>query len=44
MVRIDPKKQFSKELARSTAFYWFFFMTALLALVHVVPDSAMYIL
>ena len=41
---VDPKKQFSKRLARHTAFYWFFFMTALLALVYVVPDAAVYIL
>lgn len=42
--RIDPKKQFSKKLAKWTAFYWFFFMTALLVLVYFVPDAALYIL
>lgn len=41
---IDPKKQFSKKLAKWTAFYWFFFMTALLVLVYFVPDAAVYIL
>lgn len=44
MVRIDPKKQFSKKLARWTAVFWFVYMTALLVLVYFVPDAALYIL
>lgn len=41
-VRIDPKKQFSKKLARWTAVFWFFFMTWLSVLFLLVPDAAVY--
>ena len=41
-VRIDPKKQFSKKLARWTAVFWFFFMTWLTVLFLLVPESALY--
>ena len=42
MTRIDPKKQFSKKLARWTAVFWFVFMTWLSVLFLLVPESAMY--
>lgn len=41
-VRIDPKKQFSKRLARWTAFFWFLFMTWLSVLLMLVPAAAEY--
>lgn len=41
-IRIDPKKQFSKKLARWTAVFWFFFMTWLSVLFLLVPDAAVY--
>lgn len=41
-VRIDPKKQFSKRLARWTAFFWFLFMTWLSVLLMLVPSAAEY--
>ena len=41
-VKIDPKKQFSKKLARWTAVFWFFFMTWLSVLFLLVPDAAVY--
>lgn len=40
--RIDPKKQFSKKLARWTSFYWFLFMTWLSVLILLVPEAALY--
>lgn len=42
MTRIDPKKQFSKKLARWTAVFWFVFMTWLSVLFLLVPESAIY--
>ena len=42
MTRIDPKKQFSKKLARWTAVFWFVFMTWLSVLFLLAPESAMY--
>ena len=42
MTKIDPKKQFSKKLARWTAVFWFVFMTWLSVLFLLVPESAMY--
>ena len=41
-MRIDPRKQFSKKLARWTAVFWFLFMTWLSVLMMLVPDSALY--
>ena len=41
-VRIDPKKQFSKKLARWTAVFWFFFMTWLTVLFLLVSEAAIY--
>ena len=41
-VRIDPKKQFSKRLARWTAVFWFVFMTWLSVLLFLVPASALF--
>ena len=42
MVRIDPKKQFSKRLARWTAVFWFVFMSWLSVLFILSPDAAVY--
>lgn len=39
---IDPKKQFSKRLARWTAVFWFAFMTWLSILFLLVPEAALY--
>ena len=41
-IRIDPKKQFSKKLARWTSVFWFFFMTWLTVLFLLVPEAAIY--
>lgn len=41
-IRIDPKKQFSKKLARWTAVFWFFFMTWLSVLMLLNAEVAMY--
>lgn len=41
-IRIDPKKQFSKKLARWTAVFWFLFMTWLSAILLLQPESALY--
>ena len=40
--RIDPRKQFSKRLARWTSIFWFIFMTWLSVLFMLVPDAALY--
>lgn len=40
--RIDPKKQFSKRLARWTAVFWFVYMTWLSVILFLEPRSAMY--
>lgn len=40
--RIDPKKQFSKRLAKWTAFYWFIYMTWLSVIMLLKPEAAMY--
>ena len=42
MIKIDPKKQFSKKLARWTAVFWFLFMTWLSVLFMLEPASALY--
>ena len=41
-IRIDPKKQFSKKLARWTSVFWFLFMTWLSVIFLLAPDSALY--
>ena len=41
-VRIDPKKQFSKKLARWTAVFWFLFMTWLSVILIIEPSAALY--
>lgn len=40
--RIDPKKQFSKRLARWTAIFWFVYMTWLSVLMMLQPSVAQY--
>ena len=40
--RIDPKKQFSKRLARWTAIFWFVYMLILLAVMYFQPSVALY--
>ena len=41
-IRIDPKKQFSKKLARWTAVFWFFYMTWLSVLMLLRAEVALY--
>lgn len=41
-IRIDPKAQFSKRLARWTAVFWFFYMTWLSVIMMLQPDAALY--
>ena len=41
-IRIDPRKQFSKKLAKWTAVFWFFFMSWLTALMLLEPSVAIY--
>ena len=40
--RIDPRKQFSKRLARWTSIFWFFYMTWLSCIVFLRPEAALY--
>ena len=40
--RIDPKKQFSKWLARWTAVFWFLYMSWLSAVMLIVPATGLY--
>ena len=40
--RIDPKKQFSKRLAKWTAVFWFFYMVLLIAVMIIEPSSSLY--
>lgn len=40
--KIDPKKQFSKKLARWTAIFWFVFMTWLSVILLLQPSAALY--
>ena len=42
MIRIDPKKQFSKRLARWTAVFWFVFMTWLSVILILEPSAALF--
>lgn len=41
-IRIDPKKQFSKTLARWTSVFWFLFMGWLSVLMLLQPATALY--
>lgn len=41
--RIDPKKQFSKRLARWTAVFWFVYMTWISVIMMLQPSTAMYV-
>ena len=41
-IQIDPKKQFSKRLARWTAVFWFVYMTWLSVIMILEPTAAMY--
>ena len=41
-IRIDPKKQFSKLLARWTSVFWFFYMAWLSVIVMLEPTAALY--
>lgn len=40
--RIDPKKQFSKWLARWTALFWFIYMSWLSAVMLIAPATGLY--
>jgi len=42
MIRIDPRKQFSKKLARWTSVFWFLFMSWLSVLMLLQPATALY--
>ena len=41
-IRIDPRKQFSKKLARWTSVFWFFYMTWLSVIMILQPAAALY--
>lgn len=41
--RIDPRKQFSKRLARWTAVFWFVYMTWISVIMLLQPNTAMYV-
>lgn len=41
-IKIDPKKQFSKKLARWTSVFWFLFMSWLSVLILLQPAAALY--
>lgn len=40
--RMDPRKQFSKKLARWTAVFWFLFMSWLSAILIIEPNAAQF--
>ena len=42
-IRIDPKKQFSKRLARWTAVFWFLYMAWISVIMLLQPDTALYV-
>ena len=42
-VRIDPRKQFSKKLARWTAVFWFVYLTWLSVVMLLAPSTGMYV-
>ena len=41
--KIDPKKQFSKRLARWTAVFWFVYLSWLSVIMYLQPQAAMYV-
>ena len=41
-IRIDPRQQFSKKLARWTAVFWFAYMTWLSVILLLRPEAALY--
>ena len=41
-IRIDPRQQFSKKLARWTAVFWFLYMTLLSVILLLQPEAALY--
>lgn len=41
-IRIDPRQQFSKKLARWTAVFWFLYMTLLSVILLLRPEAALY--
>lgn len=41
-IRIDPRQQFSKKLARWTASFWFLYMTLLSVILLLRPEAALY--
>ena len=41
-IKIDPRKQFSKKLARWTSIFWFLFMTWLSVLLLLEPSAAQF--
>lgn len=40
--RIDPKKQFSKRLAKWTAWFWFAYMVFISCVMYLQPQAALY--
>lgn len=42
--RIDPKKQFSKRLARWTAWFWFAYMTWISVIMFLQPQAGLYVI
>jgi len=42
-VKIDPKQQFSKKLARWTAVFWFVYLTWLSVIILLQPTAALYV-
>ena len=42
-IRIDPRQQFSKKLARWTSVFWFLYMTWLSVIILLQPAAALYV-
>ena len=42
-IKIDPKQQFSKKLARWTAVFWFVYLTWLSVIILLQPSAALYV-
>ena len=42
-IKIDPKQQFSKKLARWTAVFWFLYMSWLSVIILLQPSAALYV-
>lgn len=42
-IKIDPKQQFSKKLARWTAVFWFVYLTWLSVIILLQPTAALYV-